>query len=494
MKRPLIYSDLPDPDVIYADGFYYMVSTTMHMFPGGDIYRSRDLISWELCCHMYDRLDGTLAQRMEDGSIYGQGMWAACIRHHAGLFHVFFVCNDTHKTYHFSAPSPEGPWKWHEVEGFYHDCSVLFEDGRVFIVYGNRTIRLTELKADLTGPLPGGIDQVIVQDLPPEEMMLGYEGSHFYHIGSKYYLFLIHWPHNGRRTEAVFVSDSLTGPYHGRDILADDIGFHEQGVAQGGIIQGPDGIRYGLLFQDHGAVGRVPVLCDVTWEDDFPHFCVSDIPAPKDADIRQLYAREEAFTSPLSPMWQFNHQPDEDAASTGHDGLRLRLHPASDMEHARNTLTQRAFGPGCHVSVTVDGSALHEGGRAGLGVLQGCFAGIFIEKKNGAYHLCREERTAAGQFLKSQEPVTTTCLMPLPSSCLRLHMEMDFDDMHDTVRFFADVNGTLTPLGAPHKLQYRLDHFMGARIALYGYDTHEIGSCAIFRDYQCRIEKIEPMI
>lgn len=32
------------------------------------------------------------------------------------------------------------------IEGFYHDCSLLFEDDHVYIVSGNRNVRLQELK------------------------------------------------------------------------------------------------------------------------------------------------------------------------------------------------------------------------------------------------------------------------------------------------------------------------------------------------------------
>ncbi len=487
MYRPLIYSDLPDPDIIRVGDTYYMISTTMHMFPGGDLYRSRDLIRWELCCHLYDKLDETPSQQLKEGHIYGQGMWAACLRHHEGLFHVFFVCNDTHKTYHFTAPQPEGPWQWHHVEGFYHDCSVLFEDGHAYIVYGNREIRLTELNDTLTGPKEGGIDTVILRDLPPEKMMLGFEGTHFYKINGRYCLFFIHWPQGGMRTEACYVSDTLTGPYTGGDVLQDDMGFFGQGVAQGGVVQDPEGKWHALLFQDHGAVGRVPVLCDVVWKDGFPVFSIADLPPRTDADVRALYAAEEDFTAPLSSMWQFNHQPSDHACETSPEGLTVQLMPAADMEHARNTLTQRAFGPRCRVSVQADASLLQEGGRMGLGVLQGCFAGLFIEKKNGRYQLGLEARVAEKQQLKSDEPVSVSVLMPLFSPKARLNMDMDFTDMKDTVTFSVTLAGRTLPVGLPHRLHYRLDHFMGARIALYGYDTEETGSRAHFTGYTCQL-------
>ena len=34
VKNPVIWSDVPDPDVIRVNDIYYMVSTTMHMSPG----------------------------------------------------------------------------------------------------------------------------------------------------------------------------------------------------------------------------------------------------------------------------------------------------------------------------------------------------------------------------------------------------------------------------------------------------------------------------
>jgi len=488
MYRPLIYSDFPDLDVIRVGDTYYMVSTTMHMFPGGDIYRSKDLIKWELCCHMYEKLDETPAQQLKDGNIYGQGMWAACIRFHDGRYHVFFVCNDTHKTYHFTAVNPEGPWTWNEVKGFYHDCSVLFDEDRVFIVYGNRQIHLTELNKALDGPEPGGIDEVILTDLPSDKMMLGFEGSHFYRINGKYYIFMIHWAQGGRRTQACYMSDCITGPYTGGDVLDCDMGFFNQGVAQGGIVDSPDGSWHGMLFQDHGAVGRVPVLCDVTWKDDFPVFAVANLPEQNMDDISALFVNRESFTKPFSQMWQFNHQPDSDACKVSAEGLILKLDKACDMEHARNTLTTRAFGPRCKACVSIDASGLKTGGRAGFGVLMGCFAGVFVERReDDELVLCIEYRAAEKWALKSFEPVKVQDIMRLDTPDIRIKIDMDFRDMTDTVAFSVLKGETETPLGYTHRLQYRLDHFMGARIAMYGYDTMNEGSKACFRDYNCDI-------
>ena len=45
--NPITRLDYPDPDLIRVGEFYYMVSTTMYFFPGGEILRSKDLVHWE---------------------------------------------------------------------------------------------------------------------------------------------------------------------------------------------------------------------------------------------------------------------------------------------------------------------------------------------------------------------------------------------------------------------------------------------------------------
>ena len=58
-NNPILKMDFPDPDVIYVDGVYYMISTTMHFLPGGQILRSYDLLHWEHAAYVFDQLDST---------------------------------------------------------------------------------------------------------------------------------------------------------------------------------------------------------------------------------------------------------------------------------------------------------------------------------------------------------------------------------------------------------------------------------------------------
>ena len=270
--NPLTRLDYPDPDVIRVGDTYYICSTTMYFMPGAVILRSYDLINWEYCSHVYDKLEDTPRQNLDGANAYGNGMWAPVIRYHDGVFHVVFVANDTHKTYHYTATDIKGPWKKSYIEGFYHDTSLLFDDdGRIYLMHGNRNIRVTELKEDMSGPKPGGIDKVVIEDAPGP--FLGYEGCHLYKINGKYYAFFIHAARDRwLRIEAAFMSDSIEGPWEGRDVIAEYFDG-TTGLAQGGIVDTPDGKYYGVIFGDRGAVGRIPNLVPMHFDEKgFPVF------------------------------------------------------------------------------------------------------------------------------------------------------------------------------------------------------------------------------
>ena len=194
-RANIIFSDYPDPDVIRVGDVYYMVSTTMHFMPGCVILRSYNLVDWEFASYVFDKLEPTDGQTLKDNrGVYGKGMWAASLNFHDGKFYVSFVANDTQKSYLFTSDKIEGPWVRSEIKGFYHDMSLFWDDdGRVFVVYGNTEIHLTELQSDLSGPKPGGVDKIIIQD-DREKVALGYEGSHLYKINGRYYNFMIHIP------------------------------------------------------------------------------------------------------------------------------------------------------------------------------------------------------------------------------------------------------------------------------------------------------------
>lgn len=489
--NPIIHADFPDPDVVRVGDAYYMISTAMHMFPGGQILRSYDLTSWEHCAYVYETLGETARQRMEgEGQpphIYGKGMWAASLKYAGGRFHVVFTSNDTGHSYYYTAEKAEGPWTRQPMEGasgapaFWYDPGLLFDDdGRVYVAHGNRTIRITELTADLSAKKEGGLDRVVMVDDNPG---LGWEGSHFIKHDGWYYLFCIHWRPDHMRAMGCFRAKTLDGEFEGCEFMELDLDGRHAGVAQGGPVQLHDGSWALLLFQDHGAVGRIPVVVPFRWVDGWP--VVDEVPkhlelpsSRPDYEYAPLYASDD-LRGGWSVLWQWNHEPHLDLVESDADGLRVttdRL--ATNCTEAVNTLTQRCFGPKCTAEVTVDAADMKVGDHAGLCALMGCFAQLALTKKEDGLYLAYTRKDAdTGEIVTEAE-------RPWNGERLRA----DFDFTNDTVRFSCvNAAGEIAAIGPAHQLVYRLDHFMGCRVGLFMYSAKEPGGTAAFRDFDCHV-------
>ena len=488
--NPLTGMDYPDPDVIRVGDTYYMVSTTMHFFPGAGILRSHDLIHWEICSYLYDSLEHTPGEILEgEQTVYGHGMWAASLRYHAGRFYVAFIAHEWPKTFLFTAENIEGPWTKQYIEGIYHDCSLLFDDdGRVYIVYGNRDIHLTELKENLSGPKEGGLDRIIVRDAPGE--FLGYEGSHLYKINGKYVLFLIHSrQREWYRTEACFVADSLDGVWAGGDVYYGDLDGLRSGPAQGGIVDTPDGRWFAVVFQDRGAVGRVPVLIPVTWNRfGYPVFGeaakeISNACTRPGWTPQPLYDGDD-FTSPaLKNVWQFNHEPRKGCWETGNGAYVIRTDKISrTLEFARNTLTQRTILPGCTAEVTVSAEDLRSGDVAGLCLLIGSYGLIGVERSADGYALVMKARKPREQEEREYARI------PWNKKEARLRAKVRFTGPEGK-GYFEYLDGSeWKALGPEHTMTFALDHFTGARFGLFLYATEETGGSASFSRFTYRPE------
>ena len=269
-RNPVIFADVPDMSMIRVGDTYYMSSTTMHMSPGLPLMKSKDLVNWKTIGYVYDTLANMDELNLTNGkSTYGRGSWASSLRYHNGTFYVTTFAQTTGKTYIFSTHDIEkSNWKQISFKPSYHDHTLFFDDdGRIYMIYGAGKLKLIELNEDLSGVKPNTTEQVVIENASApagENIMLQSEGSQLFKIKGKYYLFNIVWPQGGMRTVIVHKADKITGPYEGRVALQD------KGVAQGGLIDLPDGRWFAYLFRDYGAVGRIPYLVPVKWVDGWP--------------------------------------------------------------------------------------------------------------------------------------------------------------------------------------------------------------------------------
>ncbi|MBR6185446.1 MAG: family 43 glycosylhydrolase [Clostridia bacterium] len=487
----LTASDFPDPDVIRVGDAYFLASTTMHFSPGCAFLRSYDLIHWEWCGHLYAALDETDARGLKNGkNCYGKGMWAPSLRWHQGEYFVCFAVADLGRTRIYRTRDLEnGPWEKIELPGLYYDPSLFFDaDGKAYIIHGNGTVRLTELNRSLTGPQERGLDRVLVSTGPTRH--LGYEGSHFYRVGDRYYLFTIHsLPDRWRRVESCFCADSLDGEFSGGILFNDDLGYHDQGIAQGGIVDTPDGRWYAVFFQDRGAVGRIPVLLPLKWKCGLPAIGVQGkaVAEISNATTRPGYAyaplaASDAFDSPvLLPQWEWNHTPDESLFETGKGYLKLTAGRVdASLTAARNTLTVRGTYPGTEVTVRVDGSALLPGDRAGLCALQYGWSAVALLRTADGFQLALLDNES------DPEGETVSAALPFGPKA-RLRAVFHFADMRDTVCYFYWDGDMWQALGAPKKMRFDLRHFAGARPGLFCYATKKPGGEARFDAFTYRV-------
>lgn len=519
----VIFADFPDVDVIRVEDTYYMVSTTMHFMPGCVILRSYNLLDWEICSYVFDELEKTDGQTLCDNKgIYGQGMWAASLRFHDGKFYVCFVANDTHKTYLFTSEKIEGPWKKSEIQGFYHDMSLLFDDdGRVFTVSGNTEIRLIQMKSDLSGPLEGGINKVIIKD-DRENVNLGYEGSHFYKINGKYYIFLIHLPKGKMRTEACFVSDKVDGEYKGGDVLCADFADWNSGLAQGGIVQSNDGKFYAMLFQDHGALGRIPFLMEIKMPEENPGEEKPELPifpqtVPAEVtvlDNRPGYKYQPLFSDSfcddngrLNSCWQWNHIPEKSLIKLSKSEYRLKTGKiVVNPVQAANTLTQRIFTEHCTCTATVDASKINEGDFAGLCALEGEYGFIALTKKDGKFKIVVAEHKIpySPWTMKVSDSSEPDFIAEIPCKNPKMIFTLDFNlekNRQEVTFYYAEAgNGAgncdcsegnfagRKIAGRPVKLRYTLDQFVGVRVGLFLYSTVETGGEAEMAGFSLQVK------
>ncbi len=504
--NPLFYEEFSDPDLIRVGGDFYLAGTTMHAMPCLVVLHSRDLVNWKFLSYAADKLDLGPEFRLEGGrDIYGQGIWAPCIRYSKGTFYIFSNING-HGLQVFTSRNPAGPWQHRTLERGLHDISVLFDDdGRIYAVFNYAEVRMIEFKPDLSGFIEGS-ERIVI----PRGSGMG-EGHHFYRIRGKYYIISADYAPVGRMQCAR--ADRPEGPYETTVISAGETmgtqrgwwcgsvgqrtplpgpgakfdvikpGDNEFGAVtlhQGGIVDLPNGDWWGVSMMDFRSIGRTTVLSPVTWENGWPYFGlpgnlgrsprtwikpavgVGDPPAA-------AYERDDDFSSgTLQPVWQWNHAPVAGKWSLAEKPGTLRLHtlPAGHFLVARNTLTQRVVGPESSATVVLDGSGLKPGDIAGLGLLNIPCGWIGVARTNN------------GRVLRWYNQATDETIdQPLASEHVSLRATGDYDADLAQLSYSTDGGKSFAPVGGRIRLPFQLKTFQGVRYALFAFNAagHEGG-------------------
>jgi len=491
VKNPFIWADTPDPDIIRVGDYYYLVTTTMHVFPGGPIMRSTDLVHWETVSYLFDEIKDTPRYDMQEGTVYGRGQWATSLRYNNGTFWALFVANDEpHRSMVFKTDDPAKGWTLHSRLPAYHDSSLFFDDdGRVYVFSGSGDINLVELNPDLTGEKEGGIRKRLELKGRPQGL---HEGSRVIKHDGMYYLLCISWPNTGRQ-EICYRSKNIEGPYDSKVILKSQFGgFNYAG--QGTIVDGKHGEWYGVMFQDRNGVGRVLTIEPCSWIDGWPMLGTNGdgiIPETVTLDGNCECHKEPALAV-IEKDYQWNHNPIKADITTETGSLTKPGHKvslktsvlANSIFNARNTITWRTWGPTCSDTICIDAKKMKEGDCAGFAAFNGDSGILTIKLNGGKYSLTMSEESVKLSGGKKEitdvvaKEVETVTLPKGKIGKIYLRIDGDFNPGRDRANFYYSLDGkTYTQIGTKdYRMIFDFSRlFMGTRYAAFYYPTKNVG-------------------
>jgi beta-xylosidase len=494
IDNPMLWADVPDPDIIRVGDTFYLVSTTMHLMPGAPIMKSKDLKNWETVGYIFDKLTDSPKYDLSptEGTVYGRGQWATSLKYHKGKFYALLAPNEAGSmgdTYIFTADKAEGPWKQVSRMRHFHDCSLFFDDDdRVYVVYG--TGEMMELKKDLSDVIEGTHRHIFKREADETGLL---EGSRMIKHNGKYYLLMIsHVYAPGRhRREVCYRADNIQGPYEKRTILQSEFGGFSY-EAQGTIVDTQDGDWYGIIFQDRAGVGRVLTVMPCRWIDGWP--MLGDEEGKVPARVRPLKSGEPAksivcaddFSSEkLGLHWQWNHNPVDKAWSLTERPGYLRLKTARVVPNlylAPNTLTQRMEGPKCTGSVALDLSRMKDGDIAGLAAFNDHSAVMAIKKVGKKLTLeLSDQQVRLTQREKKVEKVEVKVLESVDlnknQQKIWLRIDANFIPRTDIATFSYSLDGKeWTKIGGDFRMGFDWQRFfMGTKFGIFNYATKKVG-------------------
>lgn len=523
------WSDYPDNDVIRVEDTYYMVSTSMHLFPGCPIVSSKDLIHWKYEGYAlpYDQLTGLAnsghALDLKNGNIYDMGAWAGSLRYNKKLNKFYFLVNmqdGTPEEYAILsvADQASGPWKLYRLSQRLYDPGLFFEDdGSAYVVHGQGQLYLSRLK--LSDPVTGEyqVDDTFVpmnEDGYYDKPFYNYtgchynEGSHVYKVDGVYYILSTPtWSGTDTKKEiCIQTPDLIHGPYAVRDIHSSFMNFGENGIHQGGIVDVPlpDGTSqwWSIIFQDRHKLGRTPTLQPVSWETDEnglkwpmigepnkqgeqavvtytkPH--ISTPTSQEETDHIEYF---DDFTSTsLDLCWQWNHIPDDTKWSLTERPGCLRLYTASvteDLSQAQNTLRQRIIGPGSTAVIEIDISNMHDGDMAGLTVHQKEYTFIGVR--------CHKNPDEKVLVIRDNEKELLA--MPLPQNTERIWLGAKAVHMEYRSEFYYSLDGThFERFGGRYDMHY--GWYVGMAFGIFHFATKQLGGFIDVDSFSLRTDGI----
>ncbi len=377
--NPVLPGDRPDPTVIKIGDTYWASATSNEWAPLFPIFKSTDLVNWELITYVFP--DGA-----PDWAV--RNFWAPELSYdeEQGKVYAYYTARDKESNRLSvavaSADSPEGPYTDHgplvaQEVGSIDAYEVRDENGTLYMLWkedGNSRGKPTPMWAqqiteDRTR-LIGEPHEMFRNDVPWEQHLV--EGISIFRRNNYFYATYSAGSCCDVACDyktGVARSESLLGPwekYEQNPVLKDNDDW--KCLGHGSVVEHGDDFyflyhaysREGSVF-----VGREAVLERVEWtEDGWPVFA-NDISYSRD---HSSWDFTETFESELNPLWQWRVTQDIDYA-TGQDGLVLKA--SNENETLGTLLVQQSRSPNYDITAVVDLDLTGAGAEGGVALIGG---------------------------------------------------------------------------------------------------------------------------
>jgi xylan 1,4-beta-xylosidase len=475
IHNPILRGFNPDPSIVRVGDDYYIATSTFEWFPGVQIHHSRDLVDWRLLTRPLNRAS-QLDMRGDPDSC---GVWAPCLTHADGLFHLVYTdvkrygrtttagvsgasLRDFHN-YLITSTRIDGEWSdpvYLNSSGFdpslFHD-----EDGRKYLVNMLWDHR----------PGQNRFAGIVLQEYSPAEQRLvgkrhniftgtplGFtEGPHLYKRNGWYYLITAEGGTGWGHAVTMARSQTLLGPYELHPdvhILTarhrPDVALQRAGHAD--LVETQSGETYmvylcGRPLSNRGrcTLGRETAIQQMTWgadgwlrtidEEGVP---MVDAPAPQGLTPQSHSAplvREEFDTDTLPIDFQWLRSPRPDRlfslrARQGHLRLYGRETIGSLFEQALVARRQQAHCFSASTCVEFEPQHFQQ------------MAGLVCYYNSAKFHYFYVSRDDSGKHLRvmsalPDQVVADAFTLPIAiegGRPIELRVEVDYERLHFAYR------------------------------------------------------------
>ncbi|MBD5787373.1 family 43 glycosylhydrolase [Cellulosimicrobium terreum] len=272
---PVLSGFHPDPSVVRVGDTYFLACSSFEYAPGVPIFRSPDLVSWELVGHAFHR-----PSQLALGAVGPSGgIYAPTLRHHDGRFWLVTTnVNDGPGHLLVTAADPAGPWSdpVRIAAGGIDPDLVWDEDGTCYVTWSDDGIVQAELD-----PVTGALLSA------PRTVWHGTggqhpEGPHLYRVGAQWFLLIAEGGTGHGHAVTVARGPSPSGPFEpcpdNPVLTARGTRSPVQNTGHADLVERPDGswaavflgVRPDGYFPGWHVLGRETFAAEVTWAGGWP--------------------------------------------------------------------------------------------------------------------------------------------------------------------------------------------------------------------------------